>query len=877
MSMQKKVIAAILIAGFIALSTGLSITYFEVRDVLIEAIGRDFAEIAKKTAERFDAAAKGEIIALQRLAADPEFIAAVRGNRGKEVEVYLKNFLRYAEVKEDHLGLLVANREGRVIAHLSQKFNYDGDQSSELWWEVTYSEGKGKIYASGIHLDALSGSRVFDIGIPVLDPVTYQVAGGIRSIINADLFFSFVNEMNFGRTGHGMLVDSNGTPLICSILALVEHSMNQPLITQITRPGINWAIARDDAHGGRDSVVGFSPVKFMNSLGPENLNGHKWYTFVRQDPKETFAPVNRVILGVFLFESAMVLIISVLGFFIANRLLIQPVTLLHKGIDRIGKGDFDYKVDIRTGDELESLANVFNRMGDTLKGLYDNLEERIKDRTTELEKTKNYLESIMRNSSDAIITTDLDGRIVTFNEGAERILGYKMGEVIGTGMADYYYQREERGKLLDMIKREGMVSNYETRLVRKGGRIIDISLSLSLLRDENGREIGAVGISKDITEWTRAQEQLREYSHKLESMVTQRTLELVDSKSRLEAMLSGIADGIIFANQENKITFMNEAAEEIFNMKREELLGRDFKDCHSLESHEKSIELIKDMREGKIKSYAAEFKSGDKTVFAHFSPIMHGPEYLGVIFIAKDVTEMKRLQEELVKTEKLALIGKMSSTIAHELRNPLVPIGGFARLIYRKAEQGSPFKMYADLIIKEIDRLEELFHDFLGFAKEVKPVFQPIHLNQIIEELLLLYKDTFGEKNIRVNSLISVEMPPTSLDPMLIRQTFINMFNNAIQAMPDGGTLTIETKIKEKNGKRYASVSIGDTGMGIPEEVKQYIFEPFYTTKIHGLGLGLSVAKGIVESHGGEIEVKSIKNIGTIFTITLPVEKRAET
>ena len=94
MSMQKKVIAAILIAGFIALSTGLSITYFEVRDVLIEAIGRDFAEIAKKTAERFDAAAKGEIIALQRLAADPEFIAAVRGNRGKEVEVYLKNFLR---------------------------------------------------------------------------------------------------------------------------------------------------------------------------------------------------------------------------------------------------------------------------------------------------------------------------------------------------------------------------------------------------------------------------------------------------------------------------------------------------------------------------------------------------------------------------------------------------------------------------------------------------------------------------------------------------------------------------------------------------------------------------------------------------------------
>src|SRR3990172_6024541 len=238
-------------------------------------------------------------------------------------------------------------------------------------------------------------------------------------------------------------------------------------------------------------------------------------------------------------------------------------------------------------------------------------------RTTELKKTTNYLENILKYSGDMIITTGLDGRIVTFNEGAERILGYKKEEVIGTFMADYYYHREDRDKLLQIIEQGTGVTNYETQLARKDGKVIDISLSLSLLRDENGKVIGTVGISKDITEWRLAQKQLKEYSQSLESMVEKRTLELNESKSRFEAMLRGIADGIIFADKQNKITFMNNAAEEIFNMKREEWFGRDFRDCHSALSHEKAIQLIQDMRDGKVKSYAIELPSEEKTVFAH--------------------------------------------------------------------------------------------------------------------------------------------------------------------------------------------------------------------------------------------------------------------
>ena len=1003
MGIQKKVTIAILIAGLIALLMSLSVTYYQVKNILTESIGRDFEESAKKGSERIALKVKDEITIFRYLAENRDVILGIKEDRGEAIEVYFKYYLDFAEEKKP-LGLFIVNKKGRIIARGNLPSGYNLDQSDEPWWKITYDGGKGKIYVSDIYLDKLSGGRAFDIAIPVLDPETDLVVGAIRNILNADAFFSFVKEMNFGETGHGMLLNSEGTPLVCPLLPLVKHSMNQPLINLITNlitgNKTGWAIAADDAHGGRNSIIGFSPVMFINSIGAESLNGHKWYIFIRQDPKETFAPVNRLILKLFLFESAIVMIISVLAFFIVRKLFIQPVNLIHDGIDSVRKGALDYKIDIHTGDELESLAKGFNRMGDALKGFYYDLEEKIKERTRELEKTKNYLESILRYSTDMIITTDPGGRIVTFNDGAERMLGYERKEVIGTFMADYYIHKADRGKLVEMIESGSMVTNYETQLLRRDGKMIDISLSLSQLRDEKGKIIGTVGISKDITEWKKAQQQLKEYSHGLESMVGKRTVELEESNAHLEAMLGGIADGVVFADQGNKVTFLNDTAEQIFGIKRDEWLGRDFKDAHSSESHEKALRLVNDMREGRVKSYSSEIKSGEKTVFANFSPIMHGPEYLGVIFIARDITEMKRLQAELqsseerykdlienspemihsvnadryfvgvnktelntlgytleemlnkrledivpdeykdeykegvkrhiervikegrskvetqfiakdgrkidveisatafyhpitgqfiktrafvrdvtevkrlqaelVQSEKLALVGKMSSTIAHEIRNPLVPIGGFASLIYKRLEDKSPLKQYADIIVKEIQRLEGLLHNILYFTKEIKPVLKPVNLNEIINDIISLYYNSLIESSIRMDIRLTSDMPEVNVDPFQIKQALINLISNALQAMPEGGTLTIESMIKDTDGKPNALMRISDTGMGIPEEIRKSIFEPFYTTKIHGLGLGLTLTRRIIEAHGGRIEIESTQGRGSTFIISLP-------
>ena len=871
MGLKTKAVIAIFFAGFFALSISLFIIYFQVKSVLTESIGNDFAETARKTTDRIDESIKEEVKTFQFLALNQAFINGVRESNGDVIEVYLRYYMSYVEEQEEHPGLFVVNDKGIIIANGYDRHEYDSNQSYEPWWKGIANKGRGNFYISGIYKDKFTGNNVFDLAIPVFDPVSKRVVGGIRSVTDVSTFFGFMKDLNFGETGHSMLIDSSGVPLVCPLNPLSSHSMKKEIISLITKGQNGWAMVEDDAHGGENSIIGFNPARQVNSLLFGNSGELNWYVFVRQDPGETFAPVNKLLFNVFLFESAIILLMSLLGFIIVRRYLIEPVSILRKGAEQLGRGDFGYRIDIRTGDELGTLANGFNKMGTALKEVYQNLEDKIKERTTELENIKNYLESILKYSTDMIITTDLTGRIVTFNEGAEQMLGYTREEVIGKLMSDYYFHKGDRDKILNLIQSEEMLANYETQLVRKDGGLIDISLSISLLKDKYGRIIGTVGISKDITDWKKAQKQLREYSRQLESMVEKRTIELEESKSHREAMLSGIADGIVFTDQDNKITFINDAAELIFDIKRDDWIGKNFENAHSPESHKKAIQLIKDMREGKVKSYTSEIISGEKTIFAHFSPIMHGPEYLGVIFIARDITEMKRLQAELIQSEKLALVGKMSSSIAHELRNPLVPIGGFARIIHKKLEEGSPIKKYAEIIIKEIDRLERLLHDLLYYTKEVKPVMQPSNLNEIINELIILYEDTFNERKIKVDARISPEIPLITLDPTQIKQSLMNLLYNAIQAMPDGGILTIESRMEEREGIHYASVYIHDTGCGIPDEVMKRIFDPFYTTKIHGLGLGLTLTKNIIELHGGEIEVKSEGGKGTTFKISLPI------
>lgn len=259
MSIQKKVVIAILVAGLSLLATSLFVTYFQVKTVLIEERGEDFTSIARKIAERVDTTVKDEITTFQYLTENQAFLRGVKENNGEAIEVYLTYYLSYVEEREKHLDLFVVNEKGKIIAAGNLRSSRGTDYSHETWWKMISG---GKVYMSNIYLDQMTGNRALIIGIPILDPETGRVVGAVGNVVNVDVFFNFW-EMNFGRTGHSMLVDSEGTPLVCSLLPLSEHLMNKPLIDLIIRRGDGWAIVEDDAHGGRNSLVGFSPVEYI--------------------------------------------------------------------------------------------------------------------------------------------------------------------------------------------------------------------------------------------------------------------------------------------------------------------------------------------------------------------------------------------------------------------------------------------------------------------------------------------------------------------------------------------------------------------------------------------------------------------------------------
>lgn len=533
MSIQKKVVIAILITGFIALFTGSLVTYYQVRNVLTEATGKDFAEIAEKTAERIDAAVKEEINTFRILAEDRAFIAAVKEQKGKTIEDYLAHYMRREEERDEHLALYVVNGKGRVIGDAGLGGDYRPDQAGEAWWKATYRDGDGKLYASDIYLETQTGKRAFDIGIPVLDPATGRVIGAIRSVMNVDIFFRFIKEMSFGTTGHGMLVDSEGTPLICSLLPLVEHSMNRPLIDQIVRKGSGWALAADDAHGGRNSIIAFSPVEFANSIGPESLGGHRWYTFIRQAPEETFAPVNRLMLKVLLLEAALVLTIGILGVYIVRRLLLQPVNILHEGVERIGRGNLDQKIDIHTGDELETLANGFNRMSEALKGFYDDLEEKIRERTTALRASETKYRALMEQAYDAVFLINPEsGQIMEVNLQAEILTGLSREDLLKIKYWDLY-PRQMAGQAAEQFSKgvkRGFAALHDVLIKKKNGETVWVDISARLI-EFNGVKVYHT-VMKDLTERKKEEEKLNRTSEQL----ARSTMVMLEQDTKLSAL-----------------------------------------------------------------------------------------------------------------------------------------------------------------------------------------------------------------------------------------------------------------------------------------------------------------------------------------------------
>jgi signal transduction histidine kinase len=230
---------------------------------------------------------------------------------------------------------------------------------------------------------------------------------------------------------------------------------------------------------------------------------------------------------------------------------------------------------------------------------------------------------------------------------------------------------------------------------------------------------------------------------------------------------------------------------------------------------------------------------------------------------------LRETQERLIQGEKMAVLGEMAASVAHELRNPLVAIGGFAQRLNRIAT-GAREKEYAAIVAREVQRMETMLANILDFSRKEMLCFTECHIPRVIEEALALEYDTMLRGSVELVTEIAESLPTIQGDEQKLRQVMINLIANARQAMSAGGVLTLRAYRTTLRGDEAVTVEVEDTGGGIPADILRNIFNPFFTTKEGGTGLGLPISHRIVEQHRGRIEVQN-RAKGAVFILRLPV------
>lgn len=325
-----------------------------------------------------------------------------------------------------------------------------------------------------------------------------------------------------------------------------------------------------------------------------------------------------------------------------------------------------------------------------------------------------------------------------------------------------------------------------------------------------------------------------------------------------ENILQSVPSGVITLDENLKITKVNISAERILDIKADDIIGK----SHSEVFSEPIIQLLderKIIERGEI-SYTT--KSGRRIWLGlTLTPLKNAEgKIIGQIFIFTDLTQLKAFEAQIALKEKLSSLGEISAGIAHELRNPMGVIAGYTKLLLKKIDPS--LKPTVEAIIKEIQAMDRIISDFLSFARLTTLNISQFNIYNVLNECLsaLLKNRNDIRVNINVNKNINIHG-----DEILLRQTFLNLFQNSIEAMPNGGDLDITLS----ESKDYYDITISDTGYGIADNIKDKIFLPFFTTKEKGTGLGLAIAQKNIVSHGGSLSIEDSEK-GAIFKIRLP-------
>jgi PAS domain S-box-containing protein len=715
--------------------------------------------------------------------------------------------------------------------------------------------------------------------------VTGILAVGIKEQI-AQSFQSEIKNIRVGDTGYAYIMDSKGN------LRIHPAKEGENILDARDSSGFEYIRAMiTDAVALEKGVVGTNRYPWINpELGEkrarQKINKYiyfkpwDWVIAAGSYEDEVYQSIHeteRFILIAVIAGLALVLFLTVT----LSKVLTRPIQDLIAVTTKMEGGDLSQRVSVYGADEIGLLGRAFNRMVFQIQDYTSNLEKMVERRTWELRNSKEkyrelsgFLNSILDSATEyAIIAFDASGEIIEYNQGAERLFGWQKTEVLHKENIHVTILREdrERGLQQEMSQRTRTDGVFELEMtrVRKNGERFPALSTITPIMDSGDKKPGFVEIVRDLTRTKFLEKELRE------------------TKEFLENIMESSVNGIVTTNLKGKITYLNRAMEKLINYSREEILG-----THISHFYVKGIDEAREImnilrKEERSESYDMEVKTKNGDVMNILTSIFlirdEENNIIGTAGIFKDITEQKRLevklkaaQANLVEASKMRALGELVAGVAHELNNPLMASKTILHVILKNLHEGCPNRDRLELISKCNNRIEKIVDHLRDFSRQTKPEWQELDINLPIQNSLLITGQRLLNHNISIVRRLSEGLPRISGDSSQLEQVFLNLISNAMDAMYEvtgPKELTICSDLVKEATSDVVTVSVRDTGPGIPKEYLDKVFEPFFSTKPvgKGTGLGLSLCFGIIEAHGGRIEIFSSPGKGTEVRITLPL------
>ncbi len=485
------------------------------------------------------------------------------------------------------------------------------------------------------------------------------------------------------------------------------------------------------------------------------------------------------------------------------------------------------------------------------------------------------LAALVSSSDDAIVSKTLDGTITSWNAGATNILGYQADEMIGqpiTRIIPPELHQEEK-QILVRLHRGERIQHCETIRLAKDGRRVDISLTVSPLFNQSGKVVGASKVARDITERKLAEQALRE------------------TAARLRTLTETAVDGVILIDARGVVLMFNPACEKLFGYSADTVIGENVKMLMPQpyrHEHDRYITNYRDTRDPKIIGIGREVIGlrKDGSTFPMDLSVGEARQDGESIFVGiiRDLTSRKRTEAELeqaraelVRVARVTTLGELTAAIAHEVNQPLTGLVSSGNACLRWLAGDVPNLKAAresvERMISAGSRAGEVIRRIRALVGKAPPLRDRLNINDAITEVIALIRGEIQGNRISLRTKLSTDVPLVLGDRIQLQQVILNLILNAMEAMSDVSPQPRELSVSSaKDGPNGALVSVRDSGTGLDGTVMDRLFEAFYTTKAHGMGIGLAVSRTIIQAHGGRLWAAPNVPQGAIFQFTLPAD-----